>query len=99
LRIDTHYQYYQRDGNWNFEPVKTTTRIADGTLDVTSDKPARISLPVNFGRYRLDVASADPNGPETSVDFDAAGMSTPTPIRPTCSKSRSTSPNTAPATP
>jgi hypothetical protein len=71
LRIDTHFQYYQRDGNWNFEPVKTTTRIADGTLDVTPDKPARISLPVNFGRYRLDVASADPNGPETSVDFDA----------------------------
>jgi len=71
LRIDTHFQYYQRDGNWNFEPVKTTTRIADGTLDVTPDNPARISLPVNFGRYRLDVASADPNGPETSVDFDA----------------------------
>jgi alpha-2-macroglobulin len=71
LRIDTHYQFYQRDGSWNFEPVKTTTRVADGTLDVTSDKPSRISLPVNFGRYRLDVATADPNGPETSVDFEA----------------------------
>jgi alpha-2-macroglobulin len=71
LRIDTHYQYYQRDGNWNFEPVKTTTRVADGSIDVTADKPARISLPVSFGRYRLDVATADPNGPETSVDFDA----------------------------
>jgi hypothetical protein len=70
LRIETHYQFYQRDGNWNFEPVKTTTRVADGTINVTPDKPARISMPVNFGRYRLDVASSDPNGPDTSVDFD-----------------------------
>jgi alpha-2-macroglobulin len=71
LRIDTHYQYYKRDGAWNFEPVKTTTRIADGTIDTAPDKPGRVSLPVNFGRYRLDVATSDPNGPETSVDFDA----------------------------
>jgi len=34
LRIDTHYQYYKRDGNWNFEPVKTTTRVTDGAIDV-----------------------------------------------------------------
>jgi uncharacterized protein YfaS (alpha-2-macroglobulin family) len=71
LRIETHYQYYRRDGAWNFEPVKTTSRVSDGVLDVTAATPARISLPVNFGRYRLDVASADGNGPETSVDFDA----------------------------
>src|SRR6202051_549697 len=70
-RIDTHYQYYKRDGAWNFEPIKTTTRIADGTIDAAPDKPGRISLPVNFGHYRVDVATSDPNGPETSVDFDA----------------------------
>ncbi len=71
LRIDTHYQFYKRDGVWNFQPVKITTRIADGTIDVAPDKPGRISLPVNFGRYRLDVATSDPNGPDTSVNFDA----------------------------
>ncbi|HUC51039.1 MAG TPA: alpha-2-macroglobulin [Xanthobacteraceae bacterium] len=71
LRIQTHYQFYKRDGVWNFQPVKTTTRVADGTIDVAPDKPGRISLPVNFGRYRLDVASSDPNGPDTSVNFDA----------------------------
>ena len=48
---------YKRDGSWNFEPVKTTTRVADGTIDTAPDKPARISLPVNFGRYRLEVSS------------------------------------------
>ena len=71
LRIDTHYQYYKRDGNWNFEPVKTTTRVADGSVNTAPDKAGRISLPVKFGRYRLDVSTSDPNGPETSVDFDA----------------------------
>ena len=71
LRIETHYQYYQRGGTWNFEPVKTTKRVADGTIDSSADKPARIALPVNFGRYRLEVATADPNGPVTSVNFDA----------------------------
>jgi len=71
LRIDTHYQFYKRDGSWNFEPVKTTKRVADGTVETSLDKAARISLPVNFGRYRLEVSTADANGPVTSVAFDA----------------------------
>jgi alpha-2-macroglobulin len=71
LRIETHYQFYKRDGSWNYEPVKTTKRVANGTIDTTLDKAARISLPVNFGRYRLEVSTADPNGPLTSISFDA----------------------------
>jgi hypothetical protein len=71
LRVDTHYQYYRRDGVWNYEPVKTTTRVADGTIDTTIDKAARIALPVHFGRYRLAVTSPEPNGAATSVEFDA----------------------------
>jgi alpha-2-macroglobulin len=71
LRIETHYQFYKRDGSWNYEPVKTTKRVADGAIDTTIDRAARISLPVNFGRYRLEVSSAEPNGPLTSVSFDA----------------------------
>jgi alpha-2-macroglobulin len=70
-RIETHYQYYKRDGDWHFEPVKVTTRVADGTINATLDHAARISLPVNFGRYRLDVSTGDASGPETSVNFDA----------------------------
>src|SRR5581483_1422696 len=31
----------------------------------------RISVPVNFGRYRLEVSSGDANGPVVSVSFDA----------------------------
>ena len=38
LRIDTHYQLYKRDGSWNYEPVKTTKRVADGTIDDDADR-------------------------------------------------------------
>lgn len=71
LRIDTHYQFYKRDGRWNYEPVKTTRRIADGRIDTTLDQPGHISVPVTFGRYRLEVSSGDANAPATSVNFDA----------------------------
>jgi uncharacterized protein YfaS (alpha-2-macroglobulin family) len=71
LKIDTKYQWFRRDGVWDFEPMKTTRRIADGRIDVTADKPARISIPVQWGRYRLEVSASDRNGPITSIGFDA----------------------------
>jgi uncharacterized protein YfaS (alpha-2-macroglobulin family) len=71
LRIDTRYQFYKRNGQWNFEPVKTTMRVADGTVDTAPGTPGHIALPVHFGRYRLQVSMSEPNGPVTSVDFDA----------------------------
>ena len=71
LKIDSRYQYYRRDGRWEYEPIKSTRRIADGRIDVAPDKPGRISAPVQWGRYRLEVSSADVDGPVTSIGFDA----------------------------
>ncbi|MEA2955532.1 MAG: alpha-2-macroglobulin, partial [Alphaproteobacteria bacterium] len=71
LKIETKYQWYRRDGAWDFEPTKSTKRVADGQLDIAADKPGRVSVPVQWGRYRLEVSSADRNGPVTSIDFDA----------------------------
>jgi uncharacterized protein YfaS (alpha-2-macroglobulin family) len=59
LKVDTKYQWYRRDGAWDFEPTKSTKRVADGQLDVAADKPGRVSVPVQWGRYRLEVSSAD----------------------------------------
>jgi uncharacterized protein YfaS (alpha-2-macroglobulin family) len=70
LRIETKYQYYRRDNSWNYEAVKVTKRIADGLVDVAADKPGRIALPVQWGRYRLEVSTGD-RGIITSVAFDA----------------------------
>ena len=71
LKVETSYQWYRQNGQWNFEPVKRTEKVADGTLDATADKPARLSLPVKWGRYRLEVSAPEPNGALTSLTFDA----------------------------
>ncbi len=65
------YQWYRSNGYWNYEPIKVTRRVADGMIDVAPDKPGKISVPVSWGRYRLEVTSADPQGPETTYGFDA----------------------------
>ncbi|HEY4819500.1 MAG TPA: alpha-2-macroglobulin, partial [Xanthobacteraceae bacterium] len=71
LKVETKYQWCRRDGAWDFEPTKSTKRVADGQIDVAADKPARVSVPVQWGRYRLEVSTADRNGPVSSIDFDA----------------------------
>jgi uncharacterized protein YfaS (alpha-2-macroglobulin family) len=71
LKVEQRYQWYRRDGRWDYEPIKLTRRVADGRIDVAADKPGRIAAPVQWGRYRLEVSSADANGPATSVTFDA----------------------------
>ncbi len=70
LRVESRYQWYRQDGSWNFEPVKHTRRVADGTVDVGSDHPARISVPVTWGRYRLEVSNPDGSS-ATTVGFDS----------------------------
>ncbi len=71
LKVETRYQYYRRDNNWDFEPVKITRRVADGQFNVAAGTPARLSLPVQFGRYRLEISTGERDGPVTSVAFDA----------------------------
>ncbi len=81
LKIERDYQWY-RDGNsWKYEPVQSTSKQEDGTLNVTKDG-AKISVPVVWGRYRLEVQTADGTA-ISSVEFDAgwyvAQTSTETP--------------------
>jgi len=71
LRVETSYQWYRQNGQWEYEPIKRTERVANGTLDASADKPARLSLPVKWGRYRLEVSTGEPNGAITSMGFDA----------------------------
>ncbi|EAQ34778.1 extracellular alpha-helical protein [Nitrobacter sp. Nb-311A] len=75
LKLESRYQWYRQNSYWEFEPVKSTRRVADGDLSIAADKPARIELSPQPGRYRLDVKSSDPNGPLTSVQFDVGWYS------------------------
>ncbi|MGC1667016.1 MAG: MG2 domain-containing protein, partial [Pseudolabrys sp.] len=71
LKVESSYQWYRQNGQWEYEPVKRTERVANGTVDVAADKPARVSVPVKWGRYRLEISTGEPNGPVTSLSFDA----------------------------
>ncbi|MDF2994636.1 MAG: alpha-2-macroglobulin domain protein [Xanthobacteraceae bacterium] len=68
FRIESRYQWYRTDGSWNYEPVKTTSKVADGTLDLTADGTQRISVPVEWGQYRLEVSQGENS---TAVPFAA----------------------------
>ncbi len=67
-RVERRYQWFNSDGRWGFEPVKTTRRIADGVVDIAKDGSARIAAPVQWGSYRLDVASGADTG-DASIAF------------------------------
>jgi hypothetical protein len=75
LSVESKYQWYRSNGYWSYEPIKVTRRVADGTLDVSAGKPGKISLPVTWGRYRLEIGSADTSGPETTIVFDSGWYS------------------------
>ncbi|MCB1444441.1 MAG: alpha-2-macroglobulin family protein [Rhizobiaceae bacterium] len=70
LSIERQYQWYRDGGTWRYEPIASTKQVADGKLDLTADG-GKISVPVTWGRYRLEIESADNDGPTSSVEFDA----------------------------
>lgn len=69
-RIETHYQWYQYSGSWNWEPVTNRTRIAKGTADLAG-APVEIAAPVQWGEYELAVSRVDGTPAETSTTFYA----------------------------
>ena len=70
LSVERNYQWYRDGSAWKYEPVTTTKQVADGALDLTADG-GDISVPVGWGRYRLEVDTASPDGPASSIEFDA----------------------------
>jgi alpha-2-macroglobulin len=58
LRLDQRWQWYSRDGSWNFEAATSTRRIASGTADAAPGAPAKIEARLDWGRYRLEVSDA-----------------------------------------
>nr|HAQ95041.1 alpha-2-macroglobulin [Afipia sp.] len=75
LKLESRYQWYRQGSSWDYEPVKSTKRVADGAIALTADKPARIQVAPQPGRYRLDVKTGDNDGPITSVQFDVGWYS------------------------
>ncbi|WP_163270418.1 alpha-2-macroglobulin family protein [Chelativorans alearense] len=71
LRVERHYQWYRNGSSWSYEPIDTTSLVQEGTVDAAPGTEPQISVSADWGRYRLEVESAEPGGPISSVEFDA----------------------------
>ncbi|MCA3438568.1 MAG: alpha-2-macroglobulin family protein [Rhodobacter sp.] len=69
-RIDTRYQWYQRYGQWQWEPVTLRTRVAAGEA-MPGREPAEIAQKVGWGEYELVVEQADGGTAASSTGFSA----------------------------
>lgn len=68
-RIETEYQWYQKDGNWDWEPVVFRSTVAEGEAE-TGPEPVEIAARVDWGQYELRVIRADGAGrAETATGF------------------------------
>lgn len=56
-RLETQYQWYERNGDWNWEAL-TRRRLATRG-DLMLDGPTRLDLPVDWGRYELIVETSE----------------------------------------
>ncbi len=70
-KIERNYQWYRSGSYWRYEAIDLEKKVADGVIDLAADAPARLSLPVGWGRYRLQLEAAAADGPVTSVLFNA----------------------------
>lgn len=68
-RVERRYQWFRSEGSWRFEPVTTTNRVANGEIALDAASPARISAPVSWGSYRLDVTAQNGAAAAASVTF------------------------------
>ena len=73
-QVTNDYQWFNADGRWSYEPVKSSKRVASGTIDIGADAPAKFSGRVGWGAHRLDIKTLD--GEETSVAFDVGWSGT-----------------------
>jgi uncharacterized protein YfaS (alpha-2-macroglobulin family) len=69
-KLNRDYQWYRDGTAWKYEPVYTAEQVANGNVDLSMNG-GKISSPVGWGRYRLEVESTEADGPTSSVEFDA----------------------------
>ncbi len=70
-RLDTTWQWYSQHGNWSYEAVTMTRKVANGTIDAQASGAKRLAMPVGYGRYQLEVTAPGINAPATTTLFNA----------------------------
>ena len=69
-RLETTYQWYSLNGNWQWEPTTTRSRVTSGraTLGATA---ISVDAPVDWGQYELRVERSDGTFVAASTTFSA----------------------------
>ena len=100
--LDTNWQWYRRDGQWNYEPVTLTRKVADGTIDCDrrrrprQDRSPRDLRPLSARGAAAQMQTAPPPASPST----RAGTRRPAnPTAPRFSTSRSTTRATSRAIP
>ena len=63
-QVTNDYQWFNADGRWSYEPVKSSKRIAAGAIDIGADAPAKFSAPRRLGRASARHQDAGRRGDE-----------------------------------
>ncbi|MEM8662855.1 MAG: alpha-2-macroglobulin family protein, partial [Pseudomonadota bacterium] len=74
-RIDRDFQWYRRDGRWFYDSIERLEKVATGVVAIGTDAPSAISAQVGWGRYRLEVSTAD-GRVASSMSFRAGWVNT-----------------------
>jgi alpha-2-macroglobulin len=74
-RIETRFQWYRRDGRWQFERINAIRKAANGSVDVEPGKPAKLDMPVQYGQFRLEVTAPGDQALPASTAFSAGWYS------------------------
>ncbi|MYZ47941.1 alpha-2-macroglobulin family protein [Propylenella binzhouense] len=69
-KVRTDFQWFRSDGRWDYETTRSRNRVASGTVAAGAEEAGRISAPVEWGEYELEVAAAGEALP-ASVSFEA----------------------------
>jgi uncharacterized protein YfaS (alpha-2-macroglobulin family) len=69
-RVETQYQWYQQNGNWNWEPVTSRNRVAEGEVTLAAGA-SEIAVPVEWGEYEILVEATGELQAATSTTFYA----------------------------
>ncbi|MEO1159168.1 MAG: alpha-2-macroglobulin family protein, partial [Pseudomonadota bacterium] len=76
IRVERNYQWYRTGDRWGYEAIDLTRQVMDGQVDSPAQGEAGISVPVGWGRYRLEVTDPRSGGAAASVAFNAGWVVT-----------------------
>jgi hypothetical protein len=81
FRVESRFQWYNRDGRWDYETVEYIRKAANGVIDLGA-APARIEAALENGSYRIELTA--PNQPTllTTYNFTSGWYTSETSDKP-----------------